>query len=81
MPLSPSVEPKILGFVFLILAILLISGAVAGIRAGKFVLGRRFGFSPYPVTREQKPILFWAVAATLAGLGAASLFAVSRIQP
>jgi hypothetical protein len=77
---EPTIEPWISGIVYTALAILLISGALTGIRAGKFVLGRRLGFSPYIVSREQKPILFWMVAAILAGLGVILLFDLSLLK-
>jgi hypothetical protein len=82
MALSPSGEPKTLwALAYLTLAIIVLSGAVAGVRQGKFVLGRRLGFSPNPISRDERPILFWLVALTLAGLGVLSLVALLWLQP
>jgi len=71
-----TVPDEVIAAIYLIVAIFLFSGAIAGIRAGKFVLGRRLGFSPYPVFRDRQPILFWLVAATLAGIGILLLLAL-----
>ena len=75
-------HPEIVVLLGLVMGLIMIFGAIGGALRGKFVLGNpKITSKRYPVTREQNPVLFWLVAASLVGLGGLCLWAAFGSQP